>query len=126
MCRISTVHPWALAQRPEVSVPCRCGLCPLQRGVHELHVGEQKDAHGQLLPLLLVGAPAPQPAPQQGVQWWVAAWGAPASITGSGISLFLFPEPRVGEALSPRQVGWDAPRERGPREVWGVWGLGEP
>lgn len=62
-------------------------------------MGEQRDAHGQLLPLLLVGAPAPWPAPP--------AREAPASIAGPSISLLLFPEPRVGEALSRGQVGWD-------------------
>lgn len=70
-------------------------------------MGEQRDAHGQLLPLLLVGAPAPWPAPQQGVQQWVPTQEAPASITGPSISLLLFPEPRVGEALSLGQAGRD-------------------
>lgn len=89
-------------------------------------MGQQRDTHGQLLPLLLVGAPAPRPAPQQGVQRWVPTRDAPASIAGPSISLLLFPEPRVGEALSPGQVGWDALGRvvLGRAGVWGV--LGSP
>lgn len=71
-------------------------------------MGQQREAHSQLLPLLLVGAPAPRPSPQQGVQRWVPAWVAPAGIAGPSSSLLLFPQPRVGEALSLGQVGWDA------------------
>lgn len=51
--------PWC----PEVSVPCRSGLCPIQRGVHDLHMGEQRDTHSQLLTLLLVGALSLGPSP---------------------------------------------------------------
>lgn len=78
MCLRCTPGPWHShppVQCPAVSVACRGGVCPLQRGVHDLHVGEQRDTHSQLLSLLPVGAPAPWPVLQEDVQWWVLAQG---------------------------------------------------
>lgn len=99
--------PWAARKRKVTGgfCPCRGGVRPVQRGVHDLQVGQQGDAHRQLLPLLLVGAPTPRQLP--------AGFPAP---TGTSV-----PSPGL-EAPSVGSLGWDTPGE-GFRKGWGP---GEP
>lgn len=95
--------PWAARKRKVTGgfCPCRGGVRPVQRGVHDLQVGQQGDAHRQLLPLLLVGALTPRQLP--------AGFPAP---TGTSV-----PSPGL-EAPSVGSLGWDAPGE-GSRKGWG-------
>lgn len=51
--------------------------------------------------------PLPHGQSYGSVQQWVPVQGAPAGIAGPGFRLLLLPKPRVGQALSPGQAGWD-------------------